>query len=71
VEENVIDPNIQASIDEQRNITRVLTPKFPGRVVSVADTELELELAQLVYGHPEAEYAENPLRHNTIRSTEV
>ncbi|CAF1017334.1 unnamed protein product [Adineta ricciae] len=44
---------------------------FPIRIVSVSDSELEIELAYLVYGHPENEYAEKPWHGSTIISAEV
>ncbi|CAF1634405.1 unnamed protein product [Adineta ricciae] len=44
---------------------------FPIRIVSVSDSELEIELAYLVYGHPENEYAEKPWHGSTIISSEV
>jgi len=37
----------------------------------VTDSEFEIELANLVYGHPEIDYAENPPVATKFKSTEV
>ena len=58
--ENGIDAEIQVIIDQQEIINQTLAQLFPSRVVSVSDTELEFELANLIYGHPEKDYVEAP-----------
>ncbi|CAF0866227.1 unnamed protein product [Rotaria sordida] len=66
-----IDPDVQIGINEQGEISNTLSKPFPHRVISVNDAELETELANLVYGRPENDYAENPIVVTTIKSTEV
>ncbi|UJR16159.1 hypothetical protein I4U23_003069 [Adineta vaga] len=53
--------------DQPIGMNRVVPPC----VISVSDSELEIELAYLVYGRPENEYAEKPLHASTFISTEV
>ncbi|CAF1006435.1 unnamed protein product [Adineta steineri] len=60
-------PDIQLTIDKQNEISQ----NFPPRVISISDSEFEIELANLVYGHPEIDYAENRLMTTTYKSTEV
>ena len=59
--ENGIDAEIQVIIDQQEIINQTLAQLFPSRVVSVSDSELECELANLIYGHPEKDYVETPV----------
>ncbi|CAF2562446.1 unnamed protein product [Rotaria sp. Silwood2] len=66
-----IAPDVQIIINEQDGISNTLSKPFPNRVVSVTDSELESELANLVYGRPENDYAENPIPAPTFKSTEV
>ena len=70
-EENGISPDTQVIIREQDQINNVIRHAFPPRVISVTDSEFEYELANLVYGHPEKDYAENPLVAPTFKSSEV
>lgn len=69
--ENENDTDIQAMIEQSDGINKVIGQIFSNRVVSVANSELEYELANLIYGHPENDYAEQPLVATTFKSTEV
>ncbi|CAF1006303.1 unnamed protein product [Adineta steineri] len=60
-------PDIQLTMDKQNESSQ----NFPPRVISISDSEFEIELANLVYGHPEIDYAENRLMTTTYKSTEV
>ncbi|CAF1149287.1 unnamed protein product [Rotaria magnacalcarata] len=68
---NCIDPDVQITIDEQNEISNALRQPVSNRVVSVTDAELEIELARLVYGNPEEDYAENASIARVFKSTEV
>jgi hypothetical protein len=70
-EENMNDPNIQATIDQYDGINKAIGQIFSSRVVSITDSVLESELANLIYGNPANDYAENPLVVTTFKSTEV
>ncbi|CAM4860974.1 unnamed protein product [Rotaria socialis] len=56
---NSIDSEVELIIDEQKKINEVLCQPFPSRIVSVTESELEYELANLIYGHPEIDYLSN------------
>ena len=58
-------------IDQQNKISDAFRRTIPPRVISVSNSELEIELANLVYGHPENDYAENPRPPRIFKSTEV
>ncbi|CAF1084001.1 unnamed protein product [Adineta steineri] len=60
-------PDIQLTMDKQNEISQ----NVPPRVISISDSEFEIELANLVYGHPEIDYVENRLMTTTYKSTEV
>ncbi|CAF0917948.1 unnamed protein product [Adineta steineri] len=64
---NIRTNGIEPIIDKQNEISQ----NFPPRVISISDSEFEIELANLVYGHPEIDYAENRLMTTTYKSTEV
>jgi hypothetical protein len=70
-EENGISPDTQILIKEQDAINNIIRQTFPTRVISVSNSELEIELANLIYGHPEKDYAETPHVAPTFKSTEV
>ncbi len=54
-----INSELQNMLEEQKIINEVLTQPFPSRVISVTDTELELELATLMLEHPEKDHVQN------------
>lgn len=60
-----IDPEIQLVIDEQKIINEIFSKPLSPRVVSTTESELEYELAKLVYGHPEKDYTESSLTPTT------
>ncbi|CAF3248103.1 unnamed protein product [Rotaria socialis] len=66
-----IDRDVQIAIDEQNGISNALRQPVSNRVVPVTDAELEIELARLVYGNPEKDYAENASIVPVFKSTEV
>ncbi|CAF0787901.1 unnamed protein product [Rotaria sp. Silwood1] len=66
-----IDPDVQIIINEQDKISNTLSKPCAHPVIAVTDSELESELANLVYGRPEKDYAENPVIVSTFKSTEV
>ncbi len=70
-EENGIEPNVQDMIERYDEVNKVIGQIFSSLVVSISDSELEYELANLIYGHPENDYAENPIVATTYKSTEV
>jgi hypothetical protein len=55
----ICDAQFQLVLDQQKVIERTLGQILSARNVSVSDSELELELANLVYGHPEKDYRED------------
>ena len=71
IEKHGVDPDIQATIRESNGVNNVIGQIFSNRVISISDSELEFELANLIYGNPENDYAENPLFATTFKSTEV
>ena len=54
-----VNSELQAIIDEQDRINETLSQPFPTRIVSVNESQLEYELAKLVFGQPEHEYDES------------
>jgi len=58
-------------IEQYDGVNKIIGQIFSSRVVSVSDSELEWELVNLIYGHPENDYAENPIVATTYKSTEV
>jgi len=67
-DENSIDSEVQNIIDEQNIINNVLNQPFSTRVVSATDTELEFELANLIYDPSTNDHIENPLASTTLKS---
>ncbi|CAF3337302.1 unnamed protein product [Rotaria socialis] len=65
---NSIDSEVELIIDEQKKINEVLCQPFPSRIVSVTESELEYELANLIYGHPEIDYVDKSLTSITNKS---
>lgn len=65
---NSIDSEVQVIIDEQKIINEALSKPLPSRIVSATDSELEYELAKLIYGSPEGDYGEKTLNTNTNNS---
>ncbi len=63
--------NIQTPSDQYDGINKAISQIFSSRVISISDSELEYELANLIYGHPEHDYAENPPIATKFKSTEV
>jgi len=53
--ENSIIPEIQIFIDEQNIITEVFSQPIPSRFISATDSELEYELAKLIFENSENE----------------
>ncbi len=68
---NISGANIQTPSDQYDGINKAISQIFSSRVISISDSELEYELANLIYGHPEHDYAENPPIATTFKSTEV
>ncbi|CAF1553216.1 unnamed protein product [Rotaria magnacalcarata] len=66
--ESSIDSEIELIIDEQKKINEVLSQPFLSRIVSVTESELECELANLIYGHPEIDYVDKSLTSITNKS---
>jgi hypothetical protein len=58
-------------VNEQEEIIRRLVQSNPTRLVSVTDSELELELAQLVYGHPEKDYCESSIDVSDVKTSDI
>ena len=56
-----INSEIQLILEQQEIIFRTMAQLFPSRIVSTTDSQLEYELANLVYGNPESDYAEASL----------
>ncbi|CAF0890597.1 unnamed protein product [Adineta ricciae] len=65
IDDNEIDSEVNVIIKEQDEINTILNQPFSTRVVSISDTELEYELANLIYGCPAIDYKENPLATTT------
>lgn len=65
---NINDSNTH---DQYDGINKAISQIFSSRVISISNSELEYELANLIYGHPEHDYAENPLVATTFKSSEV
>ncbi|CAF2517852.1 unnamed protein product [Rotaria sp. Silwood2] len=59
-DENSIDSELEIILVEQKIINEALSQPLSSRIVSVTESELEYELANLIYGHPEKDYVENP-----------
>jgi hypothetical protein len=57
--------------DQYDGINKAISQIFSSRVISVSDSELEYELVNLIFGHPEYDYAENPPIAKTFKSTEI
>ena len=62
-----VDLDVLIIVDEQDEISRRLAQS---RLVPVTDAEAELDLATLVYGHPERDYFESPLSRR-FKSSDV
>ncbi len=69
IDGNSINSELQTIIDEQKIINEALTQPFPSRIISITDTELEVELATLMFEHPENEHVENAPTPTTANST--
>lgn len=61
----------QTTIEQFNETNQVIGQIFSSAILSISDSELEFELANLIYGNPERDYAENPSIAKTFRSTEV
>ena len=70
-DEYLINSAIQIIIDEQDGISNVLSQPLSNHMTSVTDSELEHELANLVYEHSEDDYTEKTFATITSKSTEV
>lgn len=68
---DVEEPNVQTPENGFDGMNKAIGHIFSSEISSVSDTELEIELAKLVYGHPENDYAENPIVATTCKSTDV
>ena len=68
VEDDSIDSDIQI-ITGRSNVAR--GQPLSCRLSSVSDPQVELELANLIYGHPERDYAENHIVSTPWKTTEV
>lgn len=53
-----LDSEIQLVLEQQDIIIRTMAQLFPSRIVSTTESQLEFELANLVFGHPGSDYAE-------------
>ncbi len=53
--ENSINPEIQIFIDEQNIINEKFSQPFPSRFISATDSELEYELAKILFENSENE----------------
>jgi hypothetical protein len=69
IDGNSINSELQTIIEEQKIINETLTQPFPSRIISITDTELEVELATLMFEHPENEHVENAPTSTTANST--
>ncbi|CAF0910268.1 unnamed protein product [Rotaria sp. Silwood1] len=59
LDEDSIDSELEIILNEQILINEALSQPLSSRIVSITDSELEYELANLIYGHPEKDYIEN------------
>ncbi len=57
--------------DQQEKITAIINRRMPCPMITVTDVDLETELANLVYGHPENDYKEAAPIAPTFKSSEV
>ncbi|UJR30324.1 hypothetical protein I4U23_017861 [Adineta vaga] len=73
IDDNEIDPELEEILHQQKTINTILNQPFSTRVLSISDTELEFELASLIYGCPAIDYKENPLATTTttLKSVDV
>ncbi|CAF0763718.1 unnamed protein product [Rotaria sordida] len=71
LDENSIDLELKIILEEQKIINETFSQPLSSRIVSVTDSELEYELANLIYGHPEKDYIENPSISITDKSHSV
>jgi len=67
-DENSIDSEVQNIIDEQNLINNVLNQPFSTCFVSITNTELEFELANLISDSSTNDHTENPLASTTLKS---
>ena len=56
-----VNSEIQLILEQQETIFRTMAQLFPSRIVSITDSQLEYELANLVYGNPQCDYTETSL----------
>lgn len=71
IDDHDVDSELETILDKQTTINSILAQPFSTRVLSISDTELEYELANLIYGCPEAEYTETPSTAATLKSVDV
>jgi hypothetical protein len=64
-----LDSELQIVLDQQDIIAQTMTQLFPSRVTSTSDSQLEYELANLIYGHPEHDYRETTLVVHSNKSS--
>jgi len=70
-DENSIDSELQIILDEQKIINDAFSQPFPSRIISFTDTELEYELANLMFDPPENDHVENLLTVSTDKSKDA
>lgn len=61
----------QTPIEQLQETNQVIGQLLSSKILAIEDTDIELELANLIYGNPERDYAECPPIAKTFRSTEV
>ncbi len=67
-DENSIDSQVQSIIDQQNIINNVLNQPFSTGFLSITDTELEFELANLISDSSTNDHIENPLDSTTLKT---